>query len=49
VVAKALDAAPLKPSALYGNGRAAAKIIRWLCSATPDPRSPALLRKRNTY
>jgi len=46
---RARSASRLQPSQTYGDGRAGERIVKLLARTSLDPRSPALLRKRNAY
>lgn len=48
-VIRAMHLTRAQPASIYGDGRAGARIAALLADARLDPRSPALLRKRNTY
>lgn len=48
-VGRALDQPRPRPSAAFGDGNAGRRIAALLADASIDPRSPALLRKRNVY
>ena len=48
-VHRAMLATRPAPTAIYGDGKTGARIAKLLGGSDLDPRSPALLRKRNTY